>query len=302
MAIIVIHTNPDFDCITGAWLLTRFVPGFEEASIEFVNTGNPDQALLSRADAVIDTGKIYDPSDFRFDHHQLPGQASNDTCAAKMTFDFMALGLGPDHPAYLQPLIDIVFCGDTGRKESGADWSRDVGLHALLSGYKLWFGEQVKPVPDENILAWAFGILDILNARLKSQAKIKAELSGKVVHKSLDGLVWAIKHGSTGSSFAAFEEGARLVVFEGEPLEVEGGTTYPLGVMRSGEWQEPHVGELVERAIAHSMRGVEAELSTWFKHPAGFFAGRGTAKAPVFKPVEVDLGFIARLIDGVWKR
>lgn len=311
MAIIVIHTNPDFDCITGAWLLRRFVPGFEEAIIEFVNTGNPDQVILSRADAVIDTGKIYDPSDFRFDHHQLPGQASSDTCAAAQVFNYL-VGKGGDL-AYLQPLIDMIFCGDTGRKDSGADWSRLTGIHALLSGLKAICKERLATEHsfqtwtfDEHIFADGCKILDALETHLRHRYQAKLELDSKVVYKSSDNLLWAIRHGSAGSTFAAFEEGARLVVWEGEPLEVKGGISYPIGVNRAPEWNWPHCGELIDgliSALDPELSGeIIQELSSWFKHPAGFFAGRGTAKAPVFKPVEIDLERMTRHLDIQWQR
>ena len=47
---------------------------------------------------------------------------------------------------------------------------------------------------------------------------------------------------------------------------------------------------------------VLTELKSWFCHPGGFFAGRGTAKAPVFNPVIIDLNELAQLIDKEWKR
>lgn len=297
---IVTHQNPDFDAIASVWLLKRY-DKMDTAPVKYVNTGNPDKEILENALAVVDTGKVFDPANLRFDHHQLPGQAANDTCAAKLVYEHV-LKIGID-ASHLEPLIDLIFCGDTGR--SGADFSRDLGIHALLSGYKVWFAEtnNVRFAPDEAIMAWGFGLLDALDTRLKNQARIKAELSSKVVYKSADNLVWGIRFGSSGSSFAAFELGARLVVFEGEPVEVEGGTTYPVGIMRAGEWNEPHTGELSQTLMdASDDQDVIEELGRWFRHPAGFFSGRGTPKAPVFEPVTVDLVNLAALFDETWER
>lgn len=296
MSVIVTHTNPDWDAITSVWLLKRY-SNLANAEIHFVNTGNPDLALLVLADAIVDTGKEYDPSRLRFDHHQLPGEASNNTCAARQVWEHLR---GQD-TIHLSILIDLILDGDTGRKE--ASWSRDLGIHALLSGYKSSYRQAYNSfAPDSDIMAWGFGVLDILDVRLKEQIKIKTELAEKVIYKSKDGLVWAIKYGSAGSSFAAFEEGARLVVFEGEPLEVEGGLTYPIGIMRSGEWNEPHTGNLVKYLLEKPIdQTIKEELSTWFLHPAGFFSGRGTAKAPVFKQVSIDLAQLALLVNLAWE-
>lgn len=300
MTLIITHTNPDWDAITGVWLLERY-GGFDNAEVAFVNTGNPDQELLEKADAVVDTGKVWDTIRCRFDHHHLPGQQANDTCATKQVFDYVwsyryDLAGGMDTEIeHLRPLVDLIFAGDTGRPEANA--SREIGLHALLSGYKAWYKEQNPP--NEILVAYGFGLLDVLDVRLRQQAVAKAELAEKAVYKSEDGLVWAIK-GSTGSTFAAYEEGARIVVFEGEPIEVDGGTTYPVGIMRAGEWQEPHVGNLAEAVGENPL--FTNEIGKWFKHPAGFFAGKGTPKAPVFEPPDVELVALAKAIDAAWIR
>jgi hypothetical protein len=77
-----------------------------------------------------------------------------------------------------------------------------------------------------------------------------------------------------------------------------------IGVWRAGEWQEPHCGHLVELLIVDG--GVNAdvigETDTWYLHQAGFFAGRGTAKAPREDPILVDVVDVARAIDRSWKR
>ena len=295
---IITHTNPDFDAICGVWLLKRF-GGLENEKVEFVNTGNPDPEKINAAKAVVDTGRKYDTNFLLFDHHHLPGQSANDTCAAMQVYKYLLAAGKPVE--YLEPLVSLIFAGDTGRPE--ANQSRELGLHAILSGWKAWFSEQNLDVrlSDEAILAYGFGLLDVIEVHLRKRAEALAELSEKVVYKSEDNKIWAIQYGSIGSSFAAFDEGARVIVFEGEPIEVEGGTTYPVGIMRAGEWQEPHVGELAERA-AKDKPFIKEEIDKWFKHPAGFFAGRGTAKAPVFEPVEIDVAILAQIIDKIWMR
>lgn len=308
---ILTHVNPDMDAIASVWLLKRF-GGFQDAEVKFVNTGNPDPALLAEADAVVDTGKEWQPTTFRFDHHQLPGNQANGVCATSQVYNHIYT----KDLDYLLPLIKLIFAGDTGRRE--ADASRELGLHAIFSGWKAWNKEQNPDdrLPDSVIMAYGFGLLDVLEVRLRRQAEARAELSEKTVYKSDDGLLWAIRHGSSGSTFAAYDEGARIVVFEGEPLEVDGGLTFSIGIMRAGEWTEPHAGQLVDKVIEmlnyDLVSGVillpdfeikaKEELSRWFKHPAGFFSGRGTAKAPVFEPVEVDLEKLAGLIDSAWIR
>ncbi|MHA2065364.1 MAG: hypothetical protein ACXABY_13395, partial [Candidatus Thorarchaeota archaeon] len=245
----------------------------------------------------IDTGKVYDAKRLRFDHHQLLGKNATGTCATDQVY----WHLWNLQIEYLKPLIDLVFCGDTGNPK--ANPSRELGLHAIFSGWKAWNSERNIPITDYEILYYGFSLLDFLEVRLRKQAEAKAELQEKVVYRSKDNLVWAIKHGSQGSTFAAYEEGARVVLFEGEPIETPGGTTYPIGIMRAGEWQEPHVGNLIEQVADNTrLKETSTELKTWFKHNAGFFAGKGTAKAPVFKPITINIATVAKLVDMAWER
>lgn len=314
---IVTHTNPDLDAICAVWLLRRF-GDMQDHEVAYVNTGSPDQDILEKADAVVDTGKVYDPHTMRFDHHQLPGRKANETSAAMQVYSYVHKFnvFNGKYLDYLFPLIELVMWGDTDQPE--ANHSRQLGLHAIFSGSELWFLDKFLDMKRDDTRKMRTGcvLLDYLEAHLRHKRQAIEELDEKTVYKSDDGLVWAIRHGSIGSSFAAGDEGARLIIFEGKPLEVEGGTTYPVGIQRTGEYQEPHCGELVDVIVEAAKFDIESgtpgnfslehelvkELSTWFKHNSGFFAGRGTAKAPVFEPVEVDIVEVARLVDSSWKR
>jgi hypothetical protein len=281
--VIVTHISPDFDAIGSCWLLKRFL--LPEAEIVLTNTGNPDQALLTSATAVADTGRIFHPLTLRFDHHQLDGQAANATCATLQVFN--AIGGGK---AYLAPIVDLIYAGDTGKPE--ANLSRSVGIHALLSIRK------ARRDTDQNLLEWGFGVLDDLASGLKAKQEARLSLAQHTVYKSADGLVWALDGAPQGATFAAFEEGARLVVFHSEAPG-----TVSVGAMRGGESQEPSIRDLVLSALTGNLpEALEDELRRWFLHPAGFFGGRGTAKAPDPTPLTVSVAAIAAALDEEWVR
>jgi hypothetical protein len=44
------------------------------------------------------------------------------------------------------------------------------------------------------------------------------------------------------------------------------------------------------------------ELARWYLHEAGFFAGRGTAKAPDPTPLTADFVALCRVLDAAWLR
>lgn len=292
MTTIVTHTSPDWDAIGAVWLLMRF-GGMESAEVRFVNTGNPDPILLAAADAVVDTGREYDPSRLRFDHHHFAGRAASETCATAQVFSDL-IGGDYQHPLfYLNQIVALILAGDTGERTDGADWSRIEGIHAMLSALK------ARGAADHTLLNYGCGWLDLLAESSKARYEAQQTLATHTVYRSDDGLVVALREAPIHATHAAFEAGARLVLFQ-----TTSETTNAIGIQRASEWQEPHCGELTALIGCAQPIGslMESELRSWYRHEAGFFAGRGTAKAPDPRPIAVDLVEIARAIDAAWSR
>lgn len=286
---VVTHVSPDWDAIASVWLLKRY-GGLADADVVFVNTGSPDPAVLEAATAVVDTGRVFSPARLRFDHHQLPGAQANGTSATLQVAQHLVL-TRPDvdfNPIWT--LIDLIYAGDTGKKE--ANESRRRGIHALLSNKKRQGADSYA------LLAYGFDLLDGLAQSLISQDEALKSLVLHTAYRSADGLVVALLNAPQGATFAAHEAGARLVVFADY-------TKNAIGVMRGGEGADVHVGGLVDNAQEDAEREdpiLAAELATWYRHGAGFFAGRGTDKAPSDVPIPVELTILARAIDRAWHR
>lgn len=290
---IVTHVAPDWDAIASVWLLRRY-GGLEDADVVFVNTGAPDPTVLETATAVVDTGRVFDPTRLRFDHHQLPGKEANATCATLMVAQHLVLARPDIDFNPIWPLIQLIYAGDTGKKE--ANESRQRGIHALLSNRKRQGADGYA------LLAYGFGILDELAQSLISQDEARRSLALHTVYRSDDGLVVALKDAPHGATFAAHEAGARLVVFANYDKNA-------IGVMRGGEGADVHVGGLVSSLLNDYDCGLDdisadvfGELCTWYRHQAGFFAGRGTDKAPSDIPILVELSDVAAAIDKAWRR
>lgn len=95
MKIIVGHNAPDIDVICSAWLIKRFLGGWEEADVKFVpagtrlpnsnlespsGEGNPIEKIGENEVITVDTG--FGP----LDHHQTK---SDKVCAATLTWDYV---------------------------------------------------------------------------------------------------------------------------------------------------------------------------------------------------------------------
>ena len=302
MKTIVTHVNPDFDATTYVWLMRKYAPGFEDAQINFMPFNDIDRPVLDAADSVGDMGGLYDPLHWRFDHHQFEGRAATGTCAAKMVW-LQLMELGQDL-YYLKPLMDEIHQGDLARTPL-------VGIHSLMRGWKAAAKAAGRLLSDYEVLDYGFFILKPIAFWLEKKAADKAELTECVAWKSEDNLVWAIRGGEVGTSYAAYDEGARVVVFQGKPTKLDGAhgaqvITYPVGANRAPEWQDPHLGELIRNIIsgidAPTYVRIKTELARWFCHNAGFFAGRGTGKAPDPEPLRVNLVEIAQAISIAWER
>jgi len=284
---IVTHVHPDADAIASVWLASRFLG--TDPDVIFVSAGNPDPAALDAADVVVDVGRVYDPARLRFDHH-LPGMEGD--CAAYQVWRYAN---AEQDLEYLAPLVNLVLAGDIG--DASAKQSRDVGLHALITGM------HARKASDLEVMMFGFQLLDLIEEGLKAKYEARKALARATVYQSNDGLIVAIKDGDQGCTAAAFENGAALVVFQSSYQLADGSTTHAVGVQRSGGRSDPHVGQLIERLANELEAYVQGEeLARWFRHPAGFFAGRGTAKAPDARPVTVSLESIAAEMDRVWTR
>lgn len=292
--IIVTHTSPDLDAIAYLWLLKRFVPQFESAEIKLMPFSRIDYDILAAASTVSvgDIGGVYHPETWRFDHHHLSGSQNTNTCATKMLWERLVYrGI---EVAYLEPLIHVIWQGDLARTDP-------VGIHSILWGA----GLQKNPLTgqrltDMEMIAIGFDLLDRAAVWLKHKAEKTLELKDKVVWQSDDNLIWAIKHGTASTSFAAYDEGARIVVFKGEPFETDEGISHPMGASRSPEWKEPHLGELLTGV--NPLSPVASELALWFRHEGGFFVGRGSKKAPCYDLPKADLIALAIFFDMAWER
>jgi hypothetical protein len=284
---IITHTSPDWDAIGSAWLLQRYL--LPDAEIICADRETIEEYKTTDA-AIVDCGGELEARQLRFDHHHLPGDQANATCATQQVWEWVHR---TQDVAYLAPIIDLIWAGDTGRNLYGADVSREVGLHALLSGRKAagW--------TDNLLMNWGCQELDLLAGRLKRQAEAAVELAEKCVWRSEDGKVVAIEHGEPRHSQAAFAAGATLVVFRSD-IPVADGVTHAIGLQRNQAAEFPHVGDL----LLSSSVDVATQTDGWFRHPAGFFAGRGTGKATRFDPVPDGLAVeaVARAVDAAWER
>lgn len=92
MKIIVAHNAPDLDAVTSIWLLKRFLPGWEEAKLEFVPAGTRKEGshaneLTDPIEKIGENEVIHvDTGLGPLDHHQT---SDDKVCGASLAWDYV---------------------------------------------------------------------------------------------------------------------------------------------------------------------------------------------------------------------
>lgn len=152
MKIIVTHHSPDLDAITSVWLLRKFLPGWQEAQVEFVHPGEKSQRVKKVEDfdkkVVVDLGEDeiihVDTGLGLLDHHQT---ADNTQCAASLTWDYIRQEIenagnhfAEGHTEALTRLVKFVVDHDHFKEVTYPDAAADrydFSLVGILDGLKL---------------------------------------------------------------------------------------------------------------------------------------------------------------------
>ncbi len=162
--IIVTHNSPDLDAVSSAWLIKRFLPGWEDAEVVTVPAGsriNTDRAsedVIEHLDGKevihVDTG--LGP----LDHHQTEDE---NICAAKLTFDYVyknseELKKNEHKKQALERFIEYVIDDDHFQEVYYPDPTDDMhefSLVSLLAGIKVQY-----PRDDQTCIRFGFDLID----------------------------------------------------------------------------------------------------------------------------------------------
>lgn len=183
MKTIVTHFAPDVDAVSSVWLLKRFLPGWDEAKVDYVSAGKTLNGEIVDSDPDIwhvDTGMGM------LDHHQ----TGEDTCAAKRTLEFInrqqATGNGQKLSSNnnfsdeaLERLVEVVNDIDHFREvyfpNPTADFY-DFNLVAILDGLKLLYSQD-----NDRILEAGLICMDGIYKTFQNKVWAESELKEKGV-------------------------------------------------------------------------------------------------------------------------
>lgn len=265
------HAGPDLDAFTSIWLLKRFLSGMKKAKVEFVAAGETYKGKPPDADPEIihvDTGLG------EFDHHQ------------KKEYDSAAnLVLGKilkerdlkkvDREA-LERLVVVVTEIDNGRDiawpEAPSDKYEFMAHNFLMISFA-----------GENLLDFAFGVLDKIFQTLKN--KVRAEevlVKESVVFKTKWGKAVAVETGNDQVITVGEKQGFVLVAKKDPKtghLRIYG--RWDKGIDLTGAY-----GEFKKRDRA----------ATWYLHPSKCLLLNGSRHDPKMVPTKLSLVEIIKIL------
>jgi len=204
---IVTHTNPDLDAVTAVWLIKRFLPGWEEAEINFCKY----QSTYGDKPVDSDSNILHvDIGEGKLDHHQL----EEITSAAKLCFNYIKqqrkgqLLKELDEKALVQ-IIEVVTEVDNARDLNWpeVDAARNnFYLHVLIAGIRGMAGS------DEEAMTFGLKGMDAVFHQVKKSIDAQEELKKGVKFESQWGKAIAIETGNDNVLWEGEKKGYCLVI------------------------------------------------------------------------------------------
>jgi len=300
MHIIVAHNAPDMDAITSVWLIKKFLPGWDKASVQFVPAGSAigrtAEAGADFSDPVEKIGKDLviqvDTGLGPLDHHQTQ---SDQVSAASLTFDYvmsqMQGKLSPINKEKLEALrriiryvVDIDHFKEVFRKDSLADY-HDFSVVNILDGLKLQ-----KQNDDQYYVDFISQCLDALLHDFENKVWAEREIANR-------GIEFETRWG----------KGLGLETINDSIVKMAQLMGYVVVVRR-----DPRKGyvRIKARPDGSNEKGINLTLAaeklkkmdpqaTWFLHVSNKMLLNGTPKNPKMKPTKLSLNAIIEVLKTI---
>ena len=277
MNILVTHRSVDLDAITSCWLIKRFLPGWNEAEIKFVDAGStldnkPPDDIFNIIH--VDTGLG------KFDHHQ----TDTHTSAAQRTYEFLKAEnhIQIKYLKALEKLSLIVTQLDHFEEAyfpEAANDRYDFMLHQIIEGLKGPLGDDTK------IMEMAFILLDAIVQVLRNKAKAEEAIK--------NGFIFQSKYDKCIVMDSQNEESIKLALKSGYSLAAK---------------KDPVKGNVRIKTLPdnkYDLTPVYAEIlkkdkkGTWFLHISKHMLLNSSSKNPNFIPSPLSLKSLIEIIKSV---
>lgn len=275
---IITHINPDLDAVAAVWIIKRFLPGWKEAEVEFVEAtadGEKIPGVDSEPEVLyVDVGRG------KLDHHQTNDYLS----ATRLCWDYVLeqrqhQSLKETEKEAGERLVEIVTQIDNAKDlnwEEAGEARYYFYLHILIDGLR-GLGES-----DQQVLEFGFRALDSAFLTLKN--KIRAE----------EDLKKGAEFQTPWGKAIALESANKRVLWEGE---IEG---FVLVVKKNPEngaiqiYARPD--SKVNLTAAYQKFKKMDPLADWFLHASGKLLLNESSVNPNMRPTKLSLDQIIKVL------
>lgn len=301
MKIIVTHASPDWDAIGSVWLLKKFLPGWQDATVEFVPAGQRSERLSSLDDVaqkeIIEVGEDeiihVDTGLLPLDHHQTSDKS---VCATSRVWDYVreeykkaGEELKSEHQEAIDRIVKVIVEIDHFREvfweNPTADY-HEFSLLGVLEGMK-----QLHPDQDEVYVRWGSEALDALTHNFENRIWAEREIADK-------GVPFEIRNGKA----IGFE------TINDTVLKLAQKMGYLLVVRK-----DPRKGYVRIKLRPSSSESDDLDLTpayeklkeldpgaTWFLHVSKKMLLNGTPKNPKMIPTKMTLSEIIEVLQSIY--
>lgn len=274
MKLIVTHLSPDLDAIASCWLIRRFLPKWERATVSFVPAGSTFHERPPDEDPEIihvDTGLG------KFDHHQ----NNKNTCAAKLVFDDLVRNghipsrLIPPLERMVQFITVIDHFGEVYFPDPTND-RYEFLLHQIIESLKNEIRDDLQTT--EYVFVLFDGVLNLFKNKIAAEKEIKK------------GYIFQSKWGKTLAMESGNEEAMKLALKMGFDLVIR---------------KNPIKGNIRIKAFPKANNDLTAlhkrilsldQQATWFFHASGHILINGSSKNPHSVPSKLTLAQLIEII------
>lgn len=296
MKIIVTHMSPDWDAIGSVWLIRKFLPGWDSASVRFVPAGsrvgkenkksdkNPIEVMGEDEVIHVDTG--LGP----LDHHQVYDTSIS---AASRTWDYVKLEidksgsrLTPEHIEAVSRIVAIIVdtdhFGEVFWKDPAADY-HEFSLIGLLEGYKF-----LKQGDDMAYFNFGSECLDAILHTFENRIWAEREIAEK-------GMKFETKFGK-GIGFETLNDTVlKLAQKMGYVIVVRKDPRKGYVRIKTLPARGENIGIDLTLAYEH-LRKADPD-ATWFLHVSKKMLLNGTPKNPKMRPTKLKLSDIIKVLE-----
>jgi hypothetical protein len=299
MKIIVTHGAPDLDAITSVWLIKKFLPGWEDASIKFVAAGeridngkwknenqeSPVEQIENDEVIHVDTG--LGP----LDHHQT---SSDEICAASLAWEYVQAKnkeLKAENSDKMKNKIEAV--------------SRMIGVVIENDHFKEVFRKDALADYQQFDLA---GILDGLKLQYQNQDDYYYEFISKsldAILREFENRIWAEKEIKENSQEfeTKFGKGIGLETINDTVVKLAQKMGYAIVVRK-----DPRKGYVRIKARPESeidltktyeeLKKIDQD-ATWYLHVSKKMLLNGSVKNPKMRPSNLKIDEIIKILEKI---